>query len=382
MISKTTIIVDLGFGDSGKGTMVDFLARQSESTTVVRFNGGGQAAHNVVLPDGTHHCFSHFGSGTLAGARTHLSHYMLINPLAMFNEASSLGAKIGVDPFKLTTVDPNCVIVTPWHLEANRARERRRSKRHGTCGVGIGEAVEDMLHGRVLKVKDLFRSGLLNRLKEVQHRKRKQFPEIEAFDPDPQEVATLYEAILPRLTLRSHRSLEGDLVFEGAQGVLLDETFGCNPYCTWSKCTNHNAYEILVELDLVEPPTTIGVLRSFFVRHGLGPFPTENNAMKKLVNTDHNGHNLWQGSFRVGYFDAVLANYAISCCGSIDSLAITHLDKLASGMIATSRKNLWKGPSEYSSYNCEHYVDQISHLLSVPIRYKSYGPTYQHKEAI
>jgi adenylosuccinate synthase len=89
------IVVDLGFGDAGKGTVVDWLSRRFPDAIVVRFNGGPQAAHNVVTPEGKHHTFSQFGSGMLvAGVSTHLSKHVLINPLNMWTEAQAL-AELG-----------------------------------------------------------------------------------------------------------------------------------------------------------------------------------------------------------------------------------------------------------------------------------------------
>ncbi|MGH3242709.1 MAG: adenylosuccinate synthetase, partial [Spirillospora sp.] len=87
------IVVDLGYGDAGKGTVVDHLCSANPVAAVVRFNGGAQAAHNVVLDNGRHHTFAQFGSGTFTpGVRTHLSRFMLVDPLALAAEADHLRA--------------------------------------------------------------------------------------------------------------------------------------------------------------------------------------------------------------------------------------------------------------------------------------------------
>src|ERR687897_1022473 len=102
---RAIILGGLGYGDEGKGTWTDFLARTEPVHTVVRFNGGAQAGHNVVTPDGRHHTFAQFGSGTLHGVRTHLSRFMMVDPLALAAEAGHL-AELGVAaPFELLTVD-------------------------------------------------------------------------------------------------------------------------------------------------------------------------------------------------------------------------------------------------------------------------------------
>ena len=104
-MSEHVIVADLGYGDAGKGTVVDWLCATRPVHAVIRFNGGAQAAHNVVLPDGRHHTFAQFGSGTLRGVPTHLSRFVVVDPLALSAEAAHL-VRLGVpDPFGLLTFD-------------------------------------------------------------------------------------------------------------------------------------------------------------------------------------------------------------------------------------------------------------------------------------
>ncbi|NUP38314.1 MAG: adenylosuccinate synthetase, partial [Streptomyces sp.] len=136
-----TVVVDLGFGDAGKGATVDRLCRGGGVTAVVRFNGGAQAAHNVVTPDGRHHTFAQFGSGTLHGVPTHLSRFTVVDPLALAAEADHLRGLGVPDPYGLLTVDREAPLATPYHAAANRLREQARgAARHGSCGMGVGEA--------------------------------------------------------------------------------------------------------------------------------------------------------------------------------------------------------------------------------------------------
>lgn len=349
-----TIVVDLGFGDAGKGTIVDFLTRHHSPTTVVRFNGGAQAAHNVVTPDGRHHTFSQFGSGSFVpGTRTHLSRFMLIDPVAMATEAQHLEHLGCGNLFARLTVDEDALVVTPFMKAANRLREVLRGDgRHGSCGMGIGETTahslnfpDDAVHARDLRDP----ATLLAKLQRQQDLKREEFKErfteLSARETVRTDTALFNDttaadvwaellvnharrfAIVPGDFLRklAHRT---NLLFEGAQGVLIDEWHGFHPYTTWSTATCDNALNLLAEIEYEFPVERLGVLRAYFVRHGPGPFPTEDATLSATLPDIENVTGPWQGAFRVGYFDEVLARYAMTACGGIDSLAITHLDKL------------------------------------------------------
>ena len=130
-------VVDLGFGDSGKGTITDYLTRAHQAHTVIRFNGGAQAAHNVITPDGRHHTFAQFGSGTFsAGVRTYLSRFVVIEPYAMVNEEAHLRQRGVTDAFDRLLVDRDALVISPFQSAANRLRELARgADRHGSCGV-------------------------------------------------------------------------------------------------------------------------------------------------------------------------------------------------------------------------------------------------------
>jgi adenylosuccinate synthase len=118
----------------------------------------------------------------------------------------------------------------------------------------------------------------------------------------------------------------GPVVFEGAQGVLLDEWLGFHPYTTWSTTTFANAEELLAEASARSGARRLGVLRTYATRHGPGPFVTEDPALTAALPDRHNGYGRWQGGLRVGHFDAVATRYALEVCGGADGLALTHLD--------------------------------------------------------
>ncbi|WP_433325854.1 adenylosuccinate synthetase [Spirillospora sp. CA-294931] len=336
------IVVDLGFGDAGKGTVVDWLCSRGPEPvhTVARFNGGAQAAHNVVTPDGRHHTFAQFGSGTFTpGVRTHLSRFTLVDPLALAAEAAHLAA-LGVrDALDRLTADHDALLTTPYHQAANRAREAARgAARHGSCGMGIGEtAAYALWNDAAPRVGDcLSPARLRQRLGAVRDWYLASFPG----GPSVPEVEACLDAFLAfgeRVRVVDGDYLagvlhQGNVVFEGAQGVLLDEWHGFHPYTTWSTTTFANAETLLAEAG--EGGARLGVLRAYATRHGPGPFVTEDPALTSDLPDRHNGRGPWQGVFRVGHLDLVALKYALRASGGADALALTHLD------VAEARRDL------------------------------------------
>jgi adenylosuccinate synthase len=307
-------VVDLGYGDAGKGTVVDYLCSLGGVKAVLRFNGGAQAAHNVITEDGRHHTFAQFGSGTLRGVPTHLTRFMVVDPLALAGEAAALG-----NPYHLLTVDADALVATPWHRAANRRREvERGEQRHGSCGMGVGETMAyAQTHPDAPRVGDVLSpSRLRQRLAAV----RAVLGDCGVPVDDVVDAFTAFGEVV-RIVPAEHTDrllAEGPCVFEGAQGVLLDEWRGWHPYTTWSTTTFDNAVALCPSL------TRIGVVRTYTTRHGAGPFVTEDPALD--LPERHNGRDRWQGAFRTGHFDAVAHRYAVEVAGGVDALAITHLD--------------------------------------------------------
>ncbi|WP_433653234.1 adenylosuccinate synthetase [Micromonospora zamorensis] len=324
-------VVDLGYGDAGKGTVVDWLCATRGVHTVVRFNGGAQAAHNVVLRDGRHHTFAQFGAGTFhPGVRTHLSRHVVVDPLALAAEADHL-ATVGVtDALDRLTVDGDALLATPYHRAANQAREiARGADRHGSCGLGVGETVAyGLAHpDDAPRVADCRSPVLLRRrLTALRERLTAELGPLDA--PPVEDCLPAFTGFAGRVTIVDGSWLAGALrsgtcVFEGAQGVLLDEWHGFHPYTTWSTTTFANADSLLAEAG--QPGATrIGVLRLVTTRHGAGPLVTEDPALP--LADPHNPTNPWQGRFRFGHFDAVAHRYALAVAGGVDGLALTHLD--------------------------------------------------------
>jgi adenylosuccinate synthase len=358
MTATVILTVDLGFGDAGKGSMIDWLARTQGTKLVVRYNGGCQAAHNVVTPDGRHHTFAQFGSaGFVPNVDTYLSRFMLVAPDNFLHEQTAL-IRAGIpDAAARVHVDTRAPITTPFHRAANRLRELvRGGGRHGSCGQGIGETAADVAQygAAMLYAGDLADPRLTRRkLRFLRAAKRLELEEehdlshraahddalakeLRVFDADAaiDAIVPTYAAFAARVRLVDESFLaeqldeDGVVLFEGAQGVLLDEDYAFFPYATRAKTTLANAERLLAEAGFSGEAFRLGILRAYGVRHGPGPFVTEDADLTRRLPDHHNGMNAWQREFRVGWFDPLTARYAIAATGGIDGLAITCLDRL------------------------------------------------------
>lgn len=329
---RNTCVVDIGYGDAGKGALVDRLCARGDVGVVVRWNGGCQAQHNVIRPDGLHHTFSQFGAGTLQGVPTYLAMPVMVEPLSMLVEAAAVERVLGgIDPMRETWVSPACRLTTPYHWLVNRWQEDRRGdRRHGSCGRGIGmtakfaldypqlhPVVEDVAHPPTLEYK-------LEHL--AQWALNETDGELEGKLPDRDVLMFDYQVWLNRVKLADAsvlRDLQGDkrIVFEGAQGVLLDEHWGFHPHTTWSTVTpewpREYCHAVDAELEVV------GVTRAFSTRHGAGPMVSEDAELH--LPEAHNKREVYQGEWRVGHFDLVATQYAARAA-QVDSVYVTHLD--------------------------------------------------------
>jgi adenylosuccinate synthase len=123
------------------------------------------------------------------------------------------------------------------------------------------------------------------------------------------------------------------VIFEGSQGVLLDQDHGFHPYTTWSKTTYANVDSLLAQAGVDRSEVyRLGLVRAVTTRHGNGPHPTEDSELTATVREAHNSYGVHQGAFRVGHFDAVAHRYAIQACGGVEGLAVSHLDLLEAGL--------------------------------------------------
>jgi adenylosuccinate synthase len=283
-----------------------------------------------MTADGRHHTFAQFGSGSFTpGVRTHLSRFVLVDPLALAAEATHLAA-VGVpDALDRLTIDRHALLATPYHRPANRARELARGQdRHGSCGMGVGETVRYALDhpADAPRVADCAAPRTLARsLCRLRGRLTEELGPVAG--PDVPDLCDAYRAFAERVPLVDGGYLgrllrAGPIVFEGAQGVLLDEWRGFHPYTTWSTTTFANAETLLAEAG--QAAVRLGVVRCYMTRHGPGPFVTEDPTLE--FPEPHNRHGAWQGAFRIGHPDAVALRYAVEVVGGVDAVALTHLD--------------------------------------------------------
>lgn len=348
---RPIIVTGLGFGDEGKGTIVDALVRQMRSSLVIRYNGGAQAGHNVVTSKKVWHCFAQFGAGLLVPDTTSfLSEHMLIDLDSMFVERDALKQKIRTDPIFRQSVDPNCLIVTPIQRTLGRMKEvARGAARYGSCGMGIGQTMLDDKAGLSIRVCDILNEPIgKQKLVKLIDAKRIEAYELatrsisqEFFDlydllenrTDPDALFYATRLKLDRLRIERLsdvlQTIEQPLIFEGAQGALLDKRRGFAPHVTQSDTTSKNAIDLLVQAKRNDTPFTLGVLRAYGHRHGAGPFVTEDASVRERFQDRYNPENPWQGAFRTGWIDLPALRYAIRMNGHVDALALTGLDRLS-----------------------------------------------------
>jgi adenylosuccinate synthase len=319
---------------------------------------------------------------------------MMVNPFNLAREAEGL-SRVGVtDAFERLAIDKRSIVVTPIHVAANRLRELVRGDgRHGSCGQGVGEAMWDALNKRVIRVGDLSSPDLADKLLAMLRAKQSELAQIlRKLDPDlpdrgildePDNLFSLaedYADFVERVRIVDHRHLhdlheQGVVIYEGAQGVLLDQDHGFHPHTTWARTTYANANALIRPNLFANEWETIGVLRAYSTRHGPGPFPTEDTELELPDAT--NGRNRWQGSWRVGHFDAVLSRYAIAATGPVSGLALTCLDRIG---------DEWDLCSEYhyegSLPDLKAYFELRGRRTITGLKVSPYLASHAHTEAL
>ncbi len=389
MSQRAIVLTGLGWGDECKGEVTHWLADKFKAHTVIR-TGGGQAFHRVVAPSGKDHIHSHFGSGTLRGSATHLSCNMVLDPNAILNEGFSLRNEFGIpNIFDLMTIHSEALVVTPFHAFTNQINELLRGEnRKGTVGIGIGEAIRDMeeFGPSVIRAKHLNSPKLKDMLIFVRDHKKEQLKKVlslAAFLPANDrkkvqmqvrnlesdsvlewtvkqfnELARLVRIVDTNFVSEKILGINGTVIFEGSQGVLLDRWHGFHPYTTQVRTVPQTAFSVLQSSHYKGTVKSYGILRAYHTRHGGGPFVAESESLTKQLPDVSNGDSSWQGKFRVGVFDLVAAKYALEVariCTPVDGLILTCLDRIVpSGIWPVCDYYVYPGRLPESSANNFH----------------------------
>lgn len=304
-----SIIIGLGFGDEGKGVTTSYLCKQSTDNIVVRFNGGHQAGHTVVH-NGIRHVFSSWGSGTLQNVPTYWSHFCTFYPIAFKNERDELLKKIKRLP--KFYIHPLAPVTTPYDVLENRHQAEESG--HGSVGVGFGTTLKRQEDYYKLHVQDIFYESVLRqKLKAI----RSYYGYHERLDESLgiEEFITTCKEVSEQIVLHDESVLElfSHVIFEGAQGVLLDQDFGFFPNVTRSNTTSKNAVKIIKKLKGTNWDTWY-VTRTYQTRHGNGFMTNEDVSISLKNNEDEtNVKHKFQGDFRIAPIDYELLKYALSC---------------------------------------------------------------------
>jgi adenylosuccinate synthase len=327
---KARAVIGANWGDEGKGLMTDYLCSKGAGV-VVRFNGGAQAGHTVCTPDGKRHVFGHLGSGTFLGVPTFLSQYFVVNPIIFAREMSEYLATGGTVP--QVYAHPDCLVTTFADMIINQRLEKKRGKdRHGSVGLGVGETVERSL----IPSLKITMSDLWNRSASVETKIAEICDKYARFRTgEPITDKKMIEAFIKGCWKAAEAiSPAGigqckDPVFEGAQGLLLDQNNKAMfPHVTRSNTGMANVFALCKQAGITDMDI-VYVSRTYLTKHGAGPLPGEDPKMS--FPDDTNTEHPWQGKLRFAPLDAeaLVKRCAADANGHAFGIALTHCDQLA-----------------------------------------------------
>ncbi len=371
------VVVGSQWGDEGKGKIVDWLSERAE--VVVRFQGGHNAGHTLVI-DGVVYKLHILPSGVVRpGTTSIIGNGVVLDPWNLLAELETLkGQGVEITPKRLRVAE-NAPLILPLHRNLDQAREQAAGKgKIGTTGRGIGPAYEDKVARRAIRLGDLAEPQLVEEKvdKMLFHHnallRGMGMPEIER-DGMIAELKEIAPKLLPFAdtvwnTLNDFRKAGKRILFEGAQGALLDIDHGTYPFVTSSNTVAAQAATGsgmgVGGIDYV-----LGITKAYTTRVGAGPFPSEqdNEVGKLLGEKGHEFGTTTGRPRRCGWFDAVLVRQSIKVNG-IDAIALTKLDVL-------------DGIEELkvcTSYRLDG--EEIDHLPACSIKQQKVEPVYETLE--
>ena len=336
-MTKNVVVVGTQWGDEGKGKIVDWLTDHAQG--VVRFQGGHNAGHTLVIGD-KKTVLHLIPSGILRNnVACYIGNGVVISPKALFEEVDML-EQAGVNVMERLYISKACPLILPSHIELDKAREQAMGvNKIGTTGRGIGPAYEDKAARRALRIQDLFNQDYfatkLEKVLDYHNFLLKNYyhaPTVD-FQKTLNDMLSLSERIKPVIADVSKLLFEANrkgnsLLFEGAQGTMLDIDHGTYPYVTSSNCIAGTA-TTGSGVGPQELHYILGITKAYTTRVGAGPFPTElNDDIGQYLAKHGNEFGATTGRpRRCGWFDAVAMKRSIQINGT-SGLCVTKLDVL------------------------------------------------------
>ncbi len=410
---QTLALIGSQWGDEGKGKITDVLSKKCDLT--VRYQGGNNAGHTIIVGD-KKVVLHLIPSGILHDHGTSvIGHGMVVDPWALLEELETLKkANINVGPSNLM-ISENCVVITSYNKILDNLREGTTEVKIGTTGKGIGPSYEDKIARRAIKMRDLFskenlKKKLLHNIKEKEilfkHLFNCELPDI---DQETEKLFQLGQKIKPfvRDTFSFiDKSLQQGkkILYEGAQGILLDIDYGSYPFVTSSNTSLGGIYTgsgvPSGKIDEV-----LGITKAYTTRVGEGPFPTElDDEIGVELQTRGNEFGATTGrKRRCGWLDLPLLKYAVKASG-LTSIALTKIDVLAGmselkvcygykyngevidcaypGIDLSQATPVYKNialfnddfKKESVSKNLQDYISEIESFLEIPVGILAFGP--------
>ena len=335
-MGKNVVVLGTQWGDEGKGKIVDLLTENADA--VVRFQGGHNAGHTIVI-DGKKTALHLIPSGVMRpGVTCVIGNGVVLSITALQSEMAMLEEK-GVPVRERLRISQGCPLILPVHVALDQAREAKRGiKKIGTTGRGIGPAYEDKVSRRGVRLGDVFQAGFKEKLTEVLNYHNfmlKEYYGAETVDVEQciADVIADAKSILDITTdtvslVHEIRERNGNIMFEGAQGSLLDIDHGTYPYVT-SSSTTAGGVATGSGVGPLYLDQIMGITKAYTTRVGAGPFPTElfDDNGKYLAEKGQEVGTTTGRARRCGWFDAVLVKHSIRI-NSINAICLTKLDVL------------------------------------------------------
>ena len=337
-MGKNVVVLGTQWGDEGKGKIVDLLTEKA--TAVVRFQGGHNAGHTLVI-DGVKTALHLIPSGILRdGVQCIIGNGVVVAPDALLKEVRALEER-GVPVMERLRLSHASPLILPFHVALDQAREiKRGNAKIGTTGRGIGPAYEDKVARRGLRIGDMYQPEFADKLKEVMEFHNFSLKNYYNVDEVSYEdtlascmdwAEQIKDIVVDAVDLvHTIRLAGGDIMFEGAQGTLLDIDHGTYPFVTSSN-TTAGGVACGSGVGPLYLDQIMGITKAYTTRVGSGPFPTElpseEGVGEHLARVGHEKGTTTGRSRRCGWFDAALVKHSIRV-NSVNAICLTKLDVL------------------------------------------------------